>query len=286
MAVKYKFKGHESFILREGWLTKGLVAVHDDPKVFSKNKGADALGVGTNMANAIKYWLLTAGFIAQKQGTGYVLTELGELIYEKDRYFEDIFSLWLFHINTASNFSQATTWNIFFDWYEGTTFTRREFIKAITALCYEATGAESLPENSIESDCGCLLAMYSEDREESGDPEDKKTSPFAALGLLGQNGSLYEKKRPSLEIIDEKLVFYLIQEKLLKEGSIGIDEAVDGKGMPGKLLSLSRVTVNDILDRLAEKGCITVNRTAGLDMIYKASGILPNEIIKEHYEGK
>ena len=49
MAVKFRFKGHESFILRDGWLTKGLVAVKEDPFVFTKNKGADALGVGTNM---------------------------------------------------------------------------------------------------------------------------------------------------------------------------------------------------------------------------------------------
>ena len=41
---KIRLKGHETFILREGWLTKGLAAVEKDGTVFSKNSGADALG--------------------------------------------------------------------------------------------------------------------------------------------------------------------------------------------------------------------------------------------------
>ena len=58
---KYRLKGHESFILRDGWLTKGIQAVEKDSGVFSKNSGTDVLGVGTNMAKAIRYWMRTAG---------------------------------------------------------------------------------------------------------------------------------------------------------------------------------------------------------------------------------
>ena len=50
---KYRFKGHESFILREGWLNKGLYEVDRNPKVFSENYGADALGVGPNLLSLI-----------------------------------------------------------------------------------------------------------------------------------------------------------------------------------------------------------------------------------------
>ena len=35
---KYRFKGHESFILREGWLNKGLYEVDRNPKVFSEKR--------------------------------------------------------------------------------------------------------------------------------------------------------------------------------------------------------------------------------------------------------
>ena len=62
---KIRLKGHETFILREGWLAKGLKAVSDNPKVFSEYAGADALGVGTNMAKAIRYWLRAGGVTAE-----------------------------------------------------------------------------------------------------------------------------------------------------------------------------------------------------------------------------
>ena len=39
--VKIRLKGHETFILREGWLAKGLKAVADNSRVFSENAGAD-----------------------------------------------------------------------------------------------------------------------------------------------------------------------------------------------------------------------------------------------------
>ena len=76
----YRLKGHESFYLREGWLTKGLRAVTEDPQVFFKNSGADALGVGTNMAKSIRYWMKTAGLIQENLKIGAELTEIGKLI--------------------------------------------------------------------------------------------------------------------------------------------------------------------------------------------------------------
>ena len=59
--AKYRLKGHESFILREGWITKALFAIDRDPLLFTVSAGADALGVGTNMAKSIRYWMRTAG---------------------------------------------------------------------------------------------------------------------------------------------------------------------------------------------------------------------------------
>ena len=70
---KYRFKGHESFILREGWLNKGLYEVDRNPKVFSENYGADALGVGPNMAKAIRYWLRAAELVTDSPKTGVML---------------------------------------------------------------------------------------------------------------------------------------------------------------------------------------------------------------------
>lgn len=281
---KFRFKGHESFIPREGWLTKGMNCINEDPAVFSKNKGADALGVGTNMANAIRYWLKTAGLVKDKPGTGSVLTDIGQAVFDNDGYFEDVFSLYLFHINVTLNESQATAWYYFFNDFEATSFKRKALIDAVISGLKEKYEADELPESSIENDCGCILAMYTENRAVGDDPEEKKISPMSVLGLLSLNKDVYEKHQPSPAAVDDLLVLYIIQPSLLSEGSIPIDRITEGAGMPGKILNLNRVAINDCLDRLQDSGYIVVNRTAGLDTVYKNCDLSQLDIIKIHYE--
>ena len=105
-----KLKGHETFAIREGWLSKGLIEVNRDEKIFSKNFGADTLGVGSNMAKAIRYWLKAGGFTKETGKSQVFLTETGNIILENDRYFEDIFSLEIFHVNLVHNMENATSW--------------------------------------------------------------------------------------------------------------------------------------------------------------------------------
>ena len=83
MQKKIRLKGHETFILREGWLAKGIRAVAGNPKVFSEFAGADALGVGTNMAKAIRYWLRASGLTLETKG-GTVLSGFGNQVLQYD----------------------------------------------------------------------------------------------------------------------------------------------------------------------------------------------------------
>lgn len=281
----YRLKGHETFILREGWLTKGLQAVHDDAKVFSQNNGADALGVGTNMAKSIRYWMRAAGLTTESQKFGVALTELGEVLYRYDLYMEDIFSLWLIHVNLAQNVKLATSWSLFFNQIDVTTFKRDELFLMMKEQFVAMTQEQNPSESSLKADCTAILQMYADSREESHDPEDKRKSPFALLGLLSEvQNNLYEKKQPARDKIDPLLILYIISERLEQEIMIGIDEIVDAADMPGKILNLNRVAVNDYLDRLKNDGYLIVNRTAGLDLICPYHLISPIEAIKEHYE--
>lgn len=144
----YRLKGHESFTLREGWLTKGLNAVHENPRVFSENSGADALGVGTNMAKSIRYWMRTAELTKEHPRDGVTLTEYGNLIFQNDPYFEDIFSLWVIHANIARNFKLATSWNIFFNNIDVTSFKREELINMMTENIINITG-DTMPQSVL-----------------------------------------------------------------------------------------------------------------------------------------
>ena len=58
MTRKIKMKRHESFSIREGWLTKGISGVKKNNKIFSSQDATDILGIGTNMVKSLKYWMM------------------------------------------------------------------------------------------------------------------------------------------------------------------------------------------------------------------------------------
>lgn len=284
----FRIKGHESFIPREGWLNKGIHAVAQDSTVFTKNAGADTLGVGTNMAKSIRYWLKTMGLTIDAGGRGVTLSELGEIIARNDPYIEDIFTLWILHTNLARNKELATSWFLFFNEIDVSTFKREELNEMMMDHLLTLTGANSLPERSVRDDCSAILAMYGPSKEKSNDPEDKNaSSPFAQLGLLavlGKDG--YEKIRPAADAISPLLIYYILSDELLAAGSLSIDKLVQGINMPGKILNLNRVILNDYLDALQNQEHIIVNRTAGLDVIYPDSCITATDAISLYYGGR
>ena len=158
---KYKLKGHESFIIRDGWLTKGITAVERDPKLFTVNSGSDALGLGTNMAKSLRYWMKTAELTVENNN-GVFLTKIGQILYKNDPYFEDLFSLWIIHANIASNFALATSWNLFFNHMNLiSAFSRDEMFDMMQSLITEYTGEQKPSERSVQDDCSAILAMYS-----------------------------------------------------------------------------------------------------------------------------
>lgn len=283
---KYKLKGHESFIIRDGWLTKGIMGVHHDPKLFSVNSGADVLGVGTNMAKSIRYWMRTAGLMSENN-KGVFLTKTGQVIYENDLYFEDPFSLWVMHVNIVCNFAQATSWNLFFNYINlNSAFSREEMFDMMRVLVREYTGEQEPSERSIRDDCVAILSMYSRRGEQNDDPEDKKNSPFEELGLLAKTGHKYLKRRPMIDRVDPLVVLYIFLDQLNMEKSLQIDMLTDGENMPGKILNLNRITVNEFLDILQNSGYIIVNRTAGLDIVYPGmcQGMTKEDVVKKYYE--
>ena len=61
--MKFKFRAHDTFFIRKGWLNKGMRNVKNDPQVFMGVNGnpMDILGIGTNMVKALRYWLQAVG---------------------------------------------------------------------------------------------------------------------------------------------------------------------------------------------------------------------------------
>lgn len=283
---KYRFKGHESFILREGWINKGLREVAENQFLFQENYGADVLGVGPNMAKSLRYWMRCAKLLKEKGKDGVYLSELGEKLKEKDSYLEDVFSLWLLHCNIVKNQEQATAWNIFFNDYDEMEFTRegleREMLKKVKGL----EGIGEFSEKSVENDCEALLRMYVKKSDRESDPEEKNISPFGKFELLKQKGKYYWKNQPALHMLPAEIVWYLLGDCVSEENSVSIDDLLVMPESPGNILNLKRTGLVEKLEELEAKGYIAMNRTAGLDMVYLVEKKTGAEIVETYFEEK
>ena len=284
MAIK--LKGHETFALREGWLNKGLAKVDANPKVFSENYGADALGVGSNMAKAIRYWLKAGKFMEEPPKEGAKLTDIGQIIFKEDKYLEDIFSLWIFHINLAGNEKLATSWYAFFNLINIDEFSKEDLMNILLEKLTPLAEKKAIPERSLRDDISVLLNMYVKEKQQNYDPEENKISPFAQLGLLKKDRNNYIKTQPDKDkLCDDAVLYSLIKFFEKKEvDSIGIGELLNSPMSPGRILNLKRMALNEYLDHLEGQGYLTVNRTAGLDMVYLKKKIGLKEVVSNYYK--
>lgn len=90
------FARHETFYPRFGWLKKGFEAVKGSPQIFLAEDAHIQLGVGKNMAKAIRYWC-GAFKLIQPDSTP---SDLGISLLGDDGYdpfLEDPATLWWLH---------------------------------------------------------------------------------------------------------------------------------------------------------------------------------------------
>ena len=130
--------------------------------------------------------------------------------------------------------------------------------------------------------------MYcTSENEEQSDPEDNLTSPFSELGLIKKSRterSNYQKLCPVYAKLDRLVVLYILVSCMDSEKkSAGMDTLLMQDNNVGKVLNLDRNMFNEYLDILRQEGYITLNRTAGLDMVYLNRDITPAEILREYY---
>ena len=105
-----KFRAHETFFIRKGWLSKGMRCVSNKPDVFiSRDENPmDVLGIGSNMVKALRYWLQVIGLTKEPaKGKKYQsFTEFGRLVYKYDTYIEELGTLFLLQYHLINLFMQ------------------------------------------------------------------------------------------------------------------------------------------------------------------------------------
>ena len=70
--------------------------------------------------------------------------------------------------------------------------------------------------------------------------------------------------------------------------SVSIENLLSAPDSPGRIFGLDRITLNDNLDTLEERGYIHIDRTAGLDTVYITENApdSADKIMQIHYKGK
>lgn len=281
--AKIRLQGHEKFVLREGWLNKGITQVKENPTVFLGKEGPDVFGIGNNMVKSLRYWLKAFGLIVEKGAAGVSLTTCGEIIKRYDAYFEDIFTLWVLHSNIVYNIEEATAWHLFFNKCDVEDMDKEQIVQILIRELNKFTNNTMFSEKSLRSDVDVILSMYGKIKE-MVDPEDKNISPFAQLDLIKNTEGNYSKSQPDRRKVTEWNILYELARHLGEKEYISIDEISDGVGSISSIYQIGSVTINEFLDKLDTMGYIRVDRTAGLDMIYKVSDMTQETVMKEYYE--
>jgi len=281
MNNKVRLKGHESFSIREGWLTKGIFEIDENPRAFSEKNQTDIFGIGTNMVKSLKYWLIVSNLIEEDGQSGYVLSELGKLIKQNDPYMEDIFSLYFIHTQIVQNTERALIWNIFFNKFNMKIFTKNDLQERMEYILE----SENLEYNSkiLGDEISALLKTYATEQK-NDTPENNFTCPLVELKLLKKiNKDTYRKEKASINNIDPYIVYWLIINQAREKDSINIEELLTADNSVGNLLNLDKVLLNEYLNILKRIGIVTINRTAGLNMVYINKRYTLNEIFEMHF---
>lgn len=281
--IKIRLQGHEKFALRDGWLTKGLSIIDKRPDAFLGSEGPDLFGIGNNMVKSLRYWMKAFKLIEENPGAGAKLSELGKIILQNDAYLEKNFTLWILHSQITKNIADATTWYMFFNKCNVIDMEKDEIEKILYREISQYVMGQPFSENSLKNDVDVLLNMYSKNKVNS-DPEDKSQSPFANLGLVKNTENLYSQTSPKRRDIDEWVVLYELAEMMRDKNEISIERVLNGTCGISHIYQVKPVLANELLDRLDAAEYIRVDRTAGLDMIYRTKAFTTESVMADYYK--
>ncbi|WP_282742558.1 DUF4007 family protein [Olsenella uli] len=299
-----RFKAHQSFFVRKGWISKGLKAVLEDGSILmpsSSKKAMDELGLGANQVVALRYWLQAMGLITSKVGRRreHVPTKLGEIILRQDPYTEETGTLFAIQCNLASAREDAAAWYFFFNEFRMNVFRREDFTRALERYIFTYNDRKDVALASLESDFNCIVGTYvSHDHTSSKaiSPESVIDCPLGELGLIdveSRADRTYRKTPPNINALPAILVLYAIcsmQEHLAGEGQpvqdeVPLEALLNGPCSPGRVFNLDSVGLLDKLYELQNSDYLRINRTAGLDVVHiLADGLAKEECLRRYYE--
>ena len=298
-----KFRGHETFFIRKGWLGKGLKNVADKADVFVTKEvnPMDILGIGSNMVKSLRYWMQAAGLATEPRSGKRVqtLTDLGRIIYQQDPYLEELGTLLLLQYELATNIELATSWYFFFQEFNMQEFTKDDFVRALSNYVVLNAPESASSDRSITDDFNCIASTYiPRNKSNPGkiSPENNIDCPLGELGLIdiaNKEKKVYKKSIPAAKIFHPFIVQAMIlrgmdQQKNVSDKSqqleIEINSLLHGKNSIGKVFNLDTITLLDVLRNAEHRKVLKIIRTAGLDVVQLDACCPAIECVRKYYQ--
>ena len=289
-----KFRAHETFFIRKGWLSKGMerVVAKEDLFVDKAENPMDVLGIGSNMVKSLRYWLQAVDLTSEPTSGRRVqtLTSFGERVYDNDRYIEEVGTLYLLQYKLAKNKDNATAWYFFFNEFTMSEFTREDFVQAIQNYILMSEDGDNAAIRSLNDDFACIINTYLPRYKSNPDKvsaENNIDCPFGELGLVdiaNKKLKTYKKTTPSPKTFDPWVILAVISDQADGRDEIGLNELLKGSCNIGRVFNLDSVTLLDVLHEVEKMGAIKIIRTAGLDVIHINGQLTFDECVDRFYE--
>jgi len=291
----FRFSGHESFVFRHTWLTKGVTACANDPAIFRRPDALVVLGVGKNMVDSIRYWCLATQLIEERpeERYSYHPTWIGEAVFIRnggwDPYLEDEGTLWLIHWLLATNPVFATTIYFAFNELARLEFSRSTLYEAISRLANKLQAR--VTPNTLRRDVTVLIHSYVGGRGvHTSSVEDSLDCPLANLKLLYEEPlrQTYAFARGPKDTLPDAVFLYALWAYAKRQGgrkSFTFDELAYFPFSPGRVFKLDETALAERLERmgLLTQGAWQLTETAGYRQVILRQDVNIFQILDDYY---
>lgn len=288
-----RFRAHDTFFIRKGWLSKGMerVVAKDDLFVDKNENPMDVLGIGSNMVKALRYWLQVVGLTSEacKGKRVQKLTSLGKEIFKHDRYIEELGTLYLLQYQLAKQCEEATAWYYFFNEFSMSEFTREEFVQSLQNYILMTDDASTVAIRSLNDDFACIINTYLPRYKSNPgkvSPENNIDCPFGELGLIdiaNKKQKTYKKTIPAAKSFNPWIIYAVIMDQANGRDEVGLNELLTKPNNIGKVFNLDAITMLDVLHEVENAGLVKIIRTAGLDVVHLNVQMTFDQCVEKYY---
>jgi hypothetical protein len=300
VAIHPIFARHETFHPRFGWLKKGFDKAYEDNAVFSKESAPVVLGVGKNMAKAIRYWCIAFKVVEETKDNGKYVhkpTNFAEKLLGAGRwdpFLENPSSLWLLHWNLFKAPCYAPAWYFTFNELNKIDFSADDLLFSLREYRNKQFPSRKIRDSSLNKDVNCLLRMYVERTGPKKLKEDSLDCPFTDLGIINAYTDSkrftfnfgYKPTLPPEIIVSACLEFAASFQDDVR--TISISRLLYDVGSPGQAFKLTESSLSDAIETISMKAKdIYLTDTAGMiQFAYDSDPSDISEIILDGYYQK